>query len=181
MTMMIFDSRRGGYAARFSGGGGIGCLVFGILGLVAAYYILKGMFIVLYYASPVLFALALLINWRAVADTLKNWAKTLETNPVSALFTAALAVVAFPVFALYLFLKALGYNKMEDIRKAQESYGKPADGEFVEFEELESHPKGTVEDDEPIIRPDLPEKDTGQPRANPSQQPDNPYDQFFGK
>lgn len=181
MTMMIFDSRRGGYAARFSGGGGIGCLVFGVLGLVAAYYILKGMFIVLYYASPVLFAMALLINWRAVADTLKNWFKGLETNPLGGLLTAALAVLAFPVFALYLFLKALGYKKLEEFQRAQEPYGNPADDEFVEFEELESRPKGDFKDEEPVDPPELPEKDMEQPKTNTSQQPDNPYDQFFGK
>ena len=105
--MIFFNSGGGRFATRFSGGGGFGCLIFGILGLVAAYYILKGFFIVLYWAAPALFVLALIINWRAVTDTLKDWFKTLESNPVSGLLTAAIAVLAFPVFALYLAVTVL--------------------------------------------------------------------------
>ena len=179
--MIYFNSGGGRYATRFSGGGGLGCLIFGILGLVAAYYILKGLFIVLYWAAPALFVLALIIDWRAVADTFKDWVKTLENNPLTGLLMAALAVLAFPVFALYLFVKSLGYRKLEEIRKASGiSHQNPDEGEFAEFEELESHPKGEVSDDEPIEPPDLPEPEEDRPNAAASKKPDNPYDRFFG-
>jgi hypothetical protein len=63
-------------------GGGWGCLILGILSLVALYYILKGLFYVLYVVSPVLFVLALVINWRAVADTGRDFLSILQRNPL---------------------------------------------------------------------------------------------------
>ena len=62
--------------------GGIGCLVFSVLFLVAAYYISKGVFTVLWWGAPVLFLLALVINWRAVADTGREFLGILERNPL---------------------------------------------------------------------------------------------------
>ncbi len=177
--MIFFSSGRNHSAARFSGGG-VGCLIFGILGLIAAWYILKGLFYLLYWASPALLVLSLIINWRAAADTVKDWLGTLKTNPLGGLVSAALAVLLFPVFTLYLFLKALGYNKMEQMRRDFGQKQAPAEGEFVEFEELESTPKEGPAQDTAAEPPVLPEKDAPQARVEPKK-PENPYDQFFGK
>jgi hypothetical protein len=202
--MFVYSSGQGHRAARFNGGGGIGCLIFGVIGMVAAWFILKGLFKLLYWASPVLFILALVINWRAVVDTLKNWLKTMETNPIGGLLSAALAVLLFPVFALYLFVKALGYSK---IQQMQREFGanQPAADEFVEFEELESTPKGGSQADappEPLVLPEkeperaksknhkakgkgqsaedvVPENEQKQPPTAASKKPENPYDTLF--
>jgi hypothetical protein len=190
--MFVYSSGGGFRAARFNGGG-IGCLIFGVIGMVAAYFILKGLFKLLYWASPVLFILALVINWRAVMDTLKNWLKTMETNPVGGLLSAALAVLLFPVFALYLFVKALGYSKVEQMQRDFGANQPPAD-EFVEFEELESTPKGGSTADtpqEPLVLPEKePERSKGKahkakgkaedlPKQEEPKKPENPYDQLF--
>lgn len=154
-------------------GGGWGCLILGILALVAAYYILKGMFILLYWATPVLLAAALIINWRAVADTGRDFLSLLSRNPVGGLLLGALAVVGFPVLALYLFLRALGYRRMEQFRQTMGGEREPApEDEFVEFEEIESHPKDV---------PPSPEAPLEPPPAAPEEPPakDNPYDQLF--
>ena len=202
--MFVYSSGRGYRAARFNGGGGIGCLIFGIIGMVAAYFILKGLFKLLYWASPVLLVLALVINWRAVVDTLKNWLKSLETNPVGGLLMAALAVLLFPVFSLYLFVKALGYRKIEQMQREFRANNPPTD-EFVEFEELESTPKGGTKAEAPSEPPVLPEKEPEQtsgkkhkakekerhaedispdneaekPRTDAAKKPENPYDRLF--
>lgn len=198
--MFVYSSGRGFNSARFNGGGGIGCLIFGVIGMVAAYFILKGLFKLLYWASPVLFVLALIINWRAVVDTLKNWLKTMETSPVSGLISAALAVLLFPVFALFLFVKALGYSKIEQMKREFGTSEVPSD-DFVEFEELESMPKGGMKTEKPPESFDFPEidpeppapvppkgKNKGQngdkkqpepPRTAAPEKPENPYDQLF--
>lgn len=191
--MFIYSSGRGYRTGRFNAGGGIGCLIFGIIGMIAAFFILKGLFKLLYWAAPVFFVLALVINWRAVLDTLKNWLKMMENNPVGGLLTAALAVLLFPVFVLYLFLKALGYNKLEQMKR---EYGAPAE-DFTEFEELESTPKGQETTEAHLQTLVLPEKelekakgdkrsrDKGSPNApesnasKPQPKPENPYDEFF--
>ena len=187
--MFVYSSGRGYRSANFNGGGGIGCLIFGILGMVAAFFILKGLFKLLYWASPVLFVLALVINWRAVVDTLKNWLKTMETSPVSGLLSAALAVLLFPVFALFLFVKALGYSKVEQMQREFGADRNPGD-DFVEFEELESTPKGGVKRDAPAEPLDLPVTENEAPakqsgsetrdeKAKEQPRPGNPYDELF--
>lgn len=163
-------------------GGGWGCLIMGVLALVAAYYILKGLFYVLYWASPVLFVLALVINWRAVADTGRDFLSLLQRNPPGGLLLGALAVVGFPVLALYLFLRALGYNKMEQFGRAMREQQRPPEDEFVEFEELESRPKHTAPaaDAEPEwIEPQPEPEQEPKPEEKPPARPENPYDQLF--
>ena len=156
------------------GGGGLGCLIFGILFLVAAYYILKGLFVLLWWAAPALFVLALIINWRAVADTGKDFLKLLERNPLGGLLLGALAVVGFPILALYLFVRAIGYNKPNPFGPSVQESGQPAEAEFVEFEELESRRKG-----EPASPPEEPlDLEEPPPTPEPPKQ-DNTYDQFF--
>jgi hypothetical protein len=155
-------------------GGGLGCLIMGILALVATYYIVSGIFYLLYKVSPFLLALALIINWRAVADTGKDFLALFQRNPLMAILVGGLAVVAFPLLSLYLFLKALGYNKAEEMRRqfnggspfgGQFQPPKPNEEEFVEFEELESTPKAAPKI--PAEPPPAPEK------------PANPYDEMF--
>jgi len=162
-------------------GGGWGCLIMGVLSLIAAYYILKGLFYVLYWASPVLFVLALVINWRAVADTGRDFWNLLQRNPLGGLLLGALAVVGFPVLALYLFLRALGYNKMEQFGRTMREQKRPPEDEFVEFEEIESRPRHTTPADtgdayiEPLPEPEKEET----PQEKPPSRPENPYDQLF--
>ncbi len=160
-------------------GGGWGCLILGILSLVAAYYILKGFFIVLWWAAPALFVLALIINWRAVAETGKDFLRLLERNPLGGLLLGALAVVGFPVLSLYLFTRALGYNRIEKFgQRVQENRQMPEE-EFVEFEELESRPKYTAPaSEEPVDEPIEPVEPMEPPREEVPK-PGNPYDQLF--
>lgn len=160
--------------------GGWGCLIMGVLSLVAAYYILKGVFYLLYWASPVLFVLALVINWRAVADTGRDFLSLLQRNPVGGLLLAALAVIGFPVLALYLFLRALGYNQMQQFSQTMRERGQAPENEFVEFEEIESQPKSAPPATEAYLEPlDEPLDEPSEPVEKPRTPGDNPYDQFF--
>ncbi|MFN0014324.1 MAG: hypothetical protein ACKVU2_07215 [Saprospiraceae bacterium] len=161
-------------------GGGWGCLILGILALVATFYILKGLFYLLYWASPVLFVLALIINWRAVADTGRDFLGLLQRNPVGGLLVGALAVIGFPVLALYLFLRALGYKQMEKFSQTMRERTQVPEDEFVEFEEIESRPKHAPPDTETelYIEPAEPPSEPD-PVEKPRPANDNPYDQFF--
>ena len=177
---MIFISNQFGRRTGFLGGG-TGCLIFGILALVAIWFIFKGLYALLYWAAPGLFVLALIIKWKAVAETGRDFVAFFQRNPLGALLLGAVCVVAFPLLALYLFLKALGYDRVEEIKRqfgAQDPFGKqqaPED-EFVEFEELESQPKSSkAADSEPVDLRKVPDKE---PKSEPKK-PQNPYDQMF--
>jgi hypothetical protein len=169
--MMYKVSSQGPQLSRVPGGG-LGCLIGLAVIVLVSYYALKGLYYILWWAAPALLVLTLIINWRVFPDTLKNWLKTLETRPLTGLVTAAFAVLAFPFFTLWLFLKALGYKKLESMKREFEASQKPPE-EFVEFEELESHPLGKPPEPEPLrksepVAPEKPKKE------------ENPYDGFFG-
>ncbi|MCC6283184.1 MAG: hypothetical protein IT262_21430 [Saprospiraceae bacterium] len=173
-----FGGQRGGGVP----GGGFGCLLITILGFVATYFILKGLYNLLYLLSPVLLVMALVVNWRVFPNIAKNWLKTLETNPLSALITAGFCVLIFPFFSLYILLKALGMKKLEEMGQqmsGQQGNNTRNEDEFVEFEEIETTPKRDLKKEEPLVTPDLPEKETPAPRQQEPPKPQNPYDQLF--
>lgn len=190
---MIFVSNQFG---RRSGaiGGGPGCLIFGILALVALWFILKGLYALLYWAAPVLFVAALIVNWRAVAATGRDFLALMGRNPLGGLILGAFCVLAFPLLALYLLLRAVGYNKMQEMKQ---QFGRQAghaqqDSEFAEYEELESQPKGgsravyeepmeipLVPDPEPVSPPSKADAPAETGTKEGGKKPANPYDQMF--
>ncbi len=152
--------------------GGLGCLLGGILGLAAAYYIVRGVFYVLWWAAPVLFLLAVVINWKSVANTGKALLSLFQSRPIAGLLTAGLAVLLFPLTALWLFLSALAGRRMEQVmgqfRQQKGPTAAPLEDEFTEFEELESRPKTPLRREQEPLEP-----------PSESKKPQNPYDQMF--
>jgi len=163
------------------GNNGFGCLLIGVLGAVAFFLILRGLYTLLYWIAPVLLILALIIRWQVFPATFRNWANTLTRNPLSAILQLAFAVLAFPLFSLYMFLLALGGNKVDELKnqfKSQEPNIAPPEEEFVDFEEIESRPKSTPHN-EPLEPPIIIREEPTPPRREDGKNPDNPYDQLF--
>jgi hypothetical protein len=152
-------------------GGGLGCLLGAAFIFFILFYALKGLYQILWWAAPALVVLTLIVNWRVVPDTLNRWVKSLQTAPLSALVSAAFAVLAFPFFALWLFLKALGYRQIEQMKRDFSS-ARETPEEFVDFEEIESRPKEQKVEHPPVDVPPAPKKEK-------SKKGDNPYDTFF--
>ncbi len=153
-------------------GGGWGCLLIGALALVVLFYFLKVLLRVLYLVSPVFIVAAILLNWRAVWDTLREFWALLVERPFMGLFMTVLAAVFYPITALYLFLRALGYRQMEQVFGPLFSErSAPAEGEYIEFEEIESRSNASASaieeiDIEPIPPPDdLPPADESKHRS----------------
>lgn len=168
---MIYQYNFGGRNVNQFPGGGLGCFLFAILLIVGGYYILQGLYYFLLWAAPALLILAAIINWRVFPDTIKNWLRTMQSSPVSGLISLALAILVFPFFSLYLFLKALGYRKLEQMRREfgdRDGYTR-AEEEFTDFEEIESTPKST-----PKVEEEIPPPPSDAPRKT-----QNPYDSFF--
>jgi hypothetical protein len=127
--------------------GGLGCLIGGLLigGLVffGAYWFLK----FLWWASPAILLLAILISWRSVADTGRYLFGLLKTDPLAGILRIALAVFLFPLLSFYLLLKAIAMRQGEKlVKQFGQQYGQnplnqqPQEDDFVDFEELESKP-----------------------------------------
>ncbi len=152
-------------------GGGLGCLLGAIFIFFILFFALKGLYLILWWASPALVVLTLIVNWRVVPDTLTSWFKSLQTSPLSALVSAAFAVLAFPFFALWLFLKSLGYRQIQQMKR-EFSNTQPPPEDFVDFEEIESKPKAQKSEPTSLVVPESPKKEK-------SKKSDNPYDTFF--
>lgn len=170
----MYNYSTGGRTMNQFPGGGLGCLIFSVLIFAGGYYLLQGLYYLLLWAAPALLVLALIINWRVFPDTIKSWVKSLETNPLSALISLAFAGLVFPFFSLYLLLKAIGYRKMEQLRRQFSEPENPQEETgFVDFEELESTPKRSFQQETEIS--ELPvEPGKEQPKKD-----QNPYDSLF--
>jgi hypothetical protein len=111
--------------------------------LLAGYYIIKGLYFLLWWAAPALLVLALIVNWRVFPRTITSWLDTLETRPVHAIIEAAFAVIAFPFFTLWLFLKAAGTRQADRMqRRFRENTGRQ--DEYADYEEIDSKPGSGV-------------------------------------
>lgn len=135
-----------GRNTRATATGGAGCLLFTLLGLAAFFFGMYWLMKFLWWASPGIVALALLLHWRSVADTGTGMLRQLRTNPVGAVLMIGLAVVFFPLFSLYLLSKAAMTRRLERIQQNLEEQGFgpqpfPKDDGFTDYEEIESTPK----------------------------------------
>lgn len=165
----------------------IGCLIFGALFLIGAFYFLSWLYKMLWWASPVFLALALIINWKVVASTGRYFVNTLRRNPISGLLTLLLAVPVFPFITIFWFFGAMGSKRLE---KMQQQFGQQFGGasfdpfqtasrketEFVDFEEIESKP---VHKNEDQTIPELPLEELPPTPKKEGKGPENPYDGIF--
>ena len=139
---MIYFSNRS-----VSGRGGLGCLLSGIIGIVLLYLFFK----LLWWAAPALLVLAVIINWRSVADTGKQYLKLLRSNPVMGIIVGVISVLLFPVLSLFLLVQSLAYKQIKGFRDqftgGLGQQNPKEEAEYVEFEELESTPKTTKSPD----------------------------------
>ncbi len=103
--------------------------------LVGLFFVAKGIFWVLAKAAFFLLAGALLIHYKTVLDFGKWLWNTILTNPLQGIFLTALGVLLYPVLFAYLFMRALVNRK---VSKLQNAVKQEREGEWVDFEELET-------------------------------------------
>ena len=120
-------------------------------------------FEILWYVAPI-FVVATLIIDHTIITNYVNWIfQKLKTNPVFGLGIIALTVFGFPVVSGYLLGKALLKKRIVKMTKQFEQKAGGSDGEFIDYEEIDS---------EPLELPDLP------PRSKQRME-NNKYDDLF--
>lgn len=119
--------------------GGAGCLLLGILGLVAAFYIVKWTLVALFFSAPVLLGLALLIRPHVVRDAFMRFWEMFKRQPLLGLVYALVSVLAFPLIALSLFLQAVVQKQMGSSASKSE--------EYIDFEVMDSKPIAGKQDE----------------------------------
>lgn len=108
-------------------------LLVGVVMLFVFYFMIKSVFTILSWVAPILFILALIINYKTVLNFGKSMVERIKVNPLFGIAFAIVAFMAYPFTAAYLFGKALLIKKIGDV------VGNPnrrAEKEFVEYEEV---------------------------------------------
>ena len=112
-------------------------VVLGILFLLGLFFVARFIFTILYYLSPVMLIAALIIDYKTVTGYGKWLVDKVKTNPLLGIGGILLTILAFPLVSLLLLGKALFKKK---VREVEQEVERQREGEYVDFEELNSEP-----------------------------------------
>lgn len=129
--------------------------------LVAMYFIVKGMLIVLAIAAPLMLIATLIIDRSVVINYIKWIGSTLKSNPLLGIGAILFTIFGYMLVFPFLFGKALLKKKFN---QAKQQYESRTQGELVDFEEIESKPSR----EKPLELPQLKKQGKG-----------GEYDQLF--
>ncbi len=134
---------------------GIWSLLVMVLVLVGLFYLARGIYIVLSWATPVLLIAAAVLDYKVFIRFGKYVIRLLQGSPLLGVLVVVLSVVALPLLAAILFFQALASHQAGRIRREIERRNQ---GEWAEYEEVE------IVDVEPprVARPE-PEKRPARP------------------
>lgn len=157
------------YEYRFGGNNnspfsGIVGIVVGVLFILGLFYFLKFLFNLLWILLPVLLIVTAVIDYKVFLSYGKWIVRLFQRNWVAGAVAGFLSVAGAPVVTLFLLGKALFQKKVKEAKTAHEEQ---VQGEYVEFEEMES---------ETLELPQL------EPKKQQQQQPstdEDDYEQLF--
>ncbi len=112
-------------------------IIMGVLFLIGLFYIAQFIFRILYFLSPVFIIAALIMDHKVVTGYGKWLWQQLRNNPLSGVLYTLLTILGFPLVSLFLLGKAALKKK---VREAQQEAEQQRQGEFADFEELDSEP-----------------------------------------
>ena len=144
---------RQNFSIRFNGLLGFLIIVGVFVGL---FLLVKELLTTLWWIGPILFAAALLINYRTVLNYFKFVLGLLQRSVLTGVLIIVLSVVAFPILSGMLFMRALVSRKVRRIQ--QEQYAREQD-EYVEFEDITPTEKEKKLDLPPLEKEDPKPKD----------------------
>ncbi|MEM9548378.1 MAG: hypothetical protein AAGA77_20510 [Bacteroidota bacterium] len=152
--------------------GWIGSIVMLSIGLLLAYLVIKGIFTLLFWLSPILFIAGVAIDPNGALNLGKSLLKISRQNPLIPIGVVILSAIFFPLVPGILGALAGGFllSKALIKKKIQKVFNQGAptqeSEEFVEYEDV-------TEDESFLELPEI-EKETRQ-----AQRPDNEYDNLF--
>src|SRR5690606_34220043 len=97
------------------------------------YYILKGLFYLLYFTAPVMLIVLLILDHKIFLNHFKGVFRKIKQNPAIGILSLILQIVGLPFVLAYLLMKALFVRKL---RKVEDRIRSQREGEFVEFEDV---------------------------------------------
>lgn len=116
-------------------------LIMMILFVVALYYLASAAFTILSWVTPILVIITLILNYRVYTDYFKMVMGLVKKSPFLGIATGIMSFIAFPLVAGYLFVKALMYRKLGQIKDQMRT---TEEKEYVEYEEVKEHDEDYV-------------------------------------
>lgn len=142
---------------------GIVGIVVAILFFFALFYFVQILFKILWFLLPVMVIATAIIDHKVILNYFGWIGKLFKSNAIAGIAMSALTIIGAPVVSLFLLGKALLRKKIKDV---QTEADRKQNGEFVEYEELDSETM-----DLPTLEPPL--------RADPPPKRDTGYDDMF--
>ena len=116
----------------------LSAILFGVLVLVAIYFIASALWKLVYYAAPVLLIVALILNYKTVTGYLKWILHLLRTSLVTGIVMVLVTIFASPLVAAFLFATALfKFQVKRKMRQADEA----RNGKYIDYEIVEEAPR----------------------------------------
>lgn len=105
-----------------------------VFSIYLLFFIAKGIFSLLMYASPILIIASFFLDKSVIINFGKFLYNKVKTEPLIGIGAIALSFFAFPILSGYLFLKSLIKNK---IGKKVKEFEEREKGEYADFEVVE--------------------------------------------
>lgn len=137
---------------------GIVGIVVGILFFFALFYFVQILFKILWFLLPVIVIATAVIDYKVILGYFGWIGKLFKNNALAGVAMSALTIIGAPVVALVLLGRALLRKKIKDVQTEVEQR---QNGEFVEYEELDSETMDLPPLDPPLRADPPPKKDTG--------------------
>ena len=148
--------------------------------LILLFFLARIAFNIVYWIAPFLFLATLVIDYKVVVDYGKWVLGLFKMNPLYGLGASVVTFFVYPVVAFFLFGKALVKKKIGSMK---EQLDKKVNGEYAEYEEVETVETDFVPDGESLINEkDLIELPTIKPKvkqAQPKSNNSNEYEDLF--
>lgn len=151
----------------------IGLLVM-VLVVVGMFMLARFIFRILFWLSPILLIVALLLDYKVVLGYGKWLLNLVKRNPLMGIAAIVLTVLGFPLVTAFLAGKAfLKYN----VKKAEKEQEEQVPGEYIDFEEVEEQPLELSELSEMKRREEQQKKQEQKETKN--KEDDDRYDSLF--
>lgn len=105
--------------------------------LVGLFFVLRGIFNLLYFLAPVLLIATLIIDYKVVLNYIKQLGSLFAQNPLYGIGATALTFFLYPIVFVVLLFRAFAGRQRKRFTSGAEQ---EREGEFVEYEELDDEP-----------------------------------------
>ncbi len=105
--------------------------------LVSLFFVVRGIFNLLYFIAPVLLIATLIIDYKVVLQFIKQLGGLFAKNPLYGIGASALTFFLYPIVFVVLLFRALMGKRL---RQVTGQVGGAQDGDFVDYEEIDDEP-----------------------------------------